>query len=350
MAVLTEKAPLSAQTLEAQFCALPEDTTREFELTLTMLSVEEESEALRPCLLELLDDTTRSQDVRYAAFYTLVILERNNLNNADLNGLFKKYRSQFSEKTSMDHLFLTSVLRQENIDFSQYLEIAEASAAQMPTNSGYTHLLAEMVARAVEETEDPVAREALRTEWYPKGLSAINHAIHHGGGYAKYRCTKGRLLATNGLFDAADAEIRCAIDEEDSSRSDYSIRIGQYQYYRIQVQANKKIFQIQEDSAHMKAEVAQQLEALKGSLMSNVEIIAFFAGIISFIIGSLTLASGHTAREACAMIMALLGCLLGAFSGLGALLHTGDLRRRLPALIAVALMGAAFLVGGIFLV
>ena len=116
--------------------------------------------------------------------------------------------------------------------------------------------------------------------------------------------------------------IRQAILLEDSSRIDYAIRVNTYQLYRIRIQAKH---QVEEAKSQIGADkIREEISALKSAVVSNVEIIAFFAGIISFIIGSLSLAQGQTATDAALMIVTLMGCLVAAFSAFGAILHLHD--------------------------
>jgi len=110
------------------------------------------------------------------------------------------------------------------------------------------------------------------------------------------------------------------MDLEDSTMDDYSIRISQYQYYRLQNQANMQIKNLQNELA----EEQERVEELRSSMTSSVEIIGIFAGVVSFVLGSLSLADGQTAVHASLLIATLMGALIVVFAVFAMLLRASD--------------------------
>ena len=166
---------------------------------------------------------------------------------------------------------------------------------------------------------------------------------------AVFHCTCGRILSIKGDTIEAEKEINIAICMEDDARQDYSLRMGKYQNYLIRNQIREQVQNIQtkvkevndsidkikneinaadveinkvkddlidakENYLTINKEMEKTKDEIKESRVSNIEIIGLFSGVVSFIIGSLTIATTFSAVEAGFLILTLMGCLTGVLS------------------------------------
>lgn len=331
---------IEKETLMGQFqrAAVIPDTSRQFELELTeVVKHSFDLEAANAILEDCLQNLSGTQlQTAYAAFYCINIYHRTHLNKDKLQHVWTKYYQYFKVFSSLKHLdilhFLMMLDDCHNIKVQeQYLEEAFKQAWEYPDNAGYQHAFADLFASVVEKN-DSGSQEAMKDAWYEKALAAMNRAIDLDADYAKYYCTKGRLLSAAGAFEEADRHIRRAINKENSQRADYAVCIGNYQYYRLQNQAKEQLSAIQ-----MKIDEEEDcIHRMKRSVTSNVEIVALFSCIVSFVLGALKLADGETAVHAGLLIFTLMGCLTAVFTAFILLLHLGDEERNNgPAFILI---------------
>jgi len=152
------------------------------------------------------------------------------------------------------------------------------------------HNYAETIATAMEEE---VIQDSAHID---DAIDHIKKSISLAPKYAKYYCTYGRLLALKSQIAKGLQLIRKAIDLEDSQKSDYAIRIGDYQAY------HSKLIFMQHTTR-------------------NLEFLGFFAALVSFIIASIQILGKQPFEEATQLIIVLNGCLLCAFAGFFALIH-----------------------------
>lgn len=298
------------------------DTSREYELNLTrIVNTDFEINTAMKLLLEILKDNDKT-DEAYAVFYCINIYHRNLFNNDDLDKLWKSYSKNFEKYKSFEHLkinrFRISLLPTATFnEQEEYLKLAYKNREEYSDNAGYIHAFCALFANIIEKNENNLEfREKILKYWEPYVLDSVNDAITLDHKYAKYYCTKGRILSAYSEYDKADRAICKAIAMENSTRTDYAVRINDYQYYRLQNQIQKQRNIINEEQ--------QSIDNLRKSIVSNIETIALFSGIISFVLGSLKLVEGETAVHAGLLIFTLMGCLSAVFSIFILLLHMGD--------------------------
>ena len=176
-------------------------------------------------------------------------------------------------------------------------------------------------------------KTTLGPKWKKRVFDEIDYAITKAPDYAKFYCTKGRILAIDGQFDRAEEMIREAISREDSAYEKYILRMIEYEGARLRIQAKRLVAETGVDA------IQKEIGNLKQSVRSNIEIVAFFSGIVSFVIGSLSLARNQTAAHASLLIIALMGCLMSVYATFVALLRSGDASLRKEPLFFVAILG-----------
>ena len=197
-----------------------------------------------------------------------------------------------------------------------------------------------------------------REMWLDKGITQVNRALSEDAGYAKFYSTKGRLFCLKELYDEADHYVNLAIEKEDSSRKDYAIRIGNYQAVLMRIQQQKNIQELRRELEHHQSAQKEMFEQIKdkadeinGSLMRNLEYLGIFAGIISFTIGSLSLANGaskYSLIGAGALILILFGALVGTYGLFDIIIH--GYKRKERKKYAIALICTLLLILGGFLI
>lgn len=328
------------------------DCTREFEVALTDYVGAQEDDA---SLKKLLASPETAQ--RYLGVYGMCIYYRRLMQYDDMEALLQKHKKDFSDYVSLGHLEtlyhidsgeyytpdeMERHIRQAHKVAEDYLKVDNVS--NKANVAGTQHAFADLLITFCERYEDQ--QESLLQKWGRTAKNALEKAIGRSPTYAKYHCTKGRLLALENDYANALDSVRKAIRMETptGNASSYSLRIMQYQSHMVRIQARSEIHRLNVQQARMNEEV----DKMRSSLMNNVEIIAFFSGVISFVIGSLSLAEGATPRGAAGLIVILLGALLVVFNCFSLLLHTET--KNLPVRIAVFVVGVVCVAGGLLFV
>ena len=325
----------------------------------------------------------------FTAFAVQVNYERLQKNPIQEDDLLKTYKKHFGRKRTDDpekyehpyffHLDVLSrmdhVVSQNNnrVFLEKLLRDARQNAQNLVNNKGGHHAFAETTA-LVFENAVPALRKYFE-ESDENWLTAANESaiIALEIEYAKFYCTCGRVHALRGELDAAIYNVNKALALEDNTRKDYSLRISHYTSYYQQFRAQQMMLaqeasavqKMSEITAHMKEQeedITKRMELQeKETMAKNMEFLGLFSGIVSFTIGSLTLASNFKSEDAmkiAGLIVVLLGALICVFSAFGVILHGffGTMRDRKTGKpkqgfifrhIAVFILGALIVIGGI---
>ena len=317
---------------------------------------------------------TTEEWIAFTAFAVAVNYERLQKNPDQEGVLLQKYEKFFGRKlpgsqTEYEHTYFFHldvlhrmdkvVSRSSDREFLEtLLRDAEQNSKNMNNNRGGDHAFAETVALVFENTTPELRKyfEASPDNWLEKAARAASEALKID--YAKFYCTRGRIHALRGELKEAIADVNTAIAKEKNTRKDYSIRIGQYTSYYQQFRAQQNLLEQQLNFEKTVAEVTQQIQARedeiaqqikvqenevaqrmkdqeadfvsrmetqeKETMAKNMEFLGLFSGIVSFTIGSLTLASNFTSEDAmkiAGLIVILMGALMCVFSAFGVILH-----------------------------
>jgi hypothetical protein len=225
------------------------DSTRDFELAVTEYAKRFNSDGVRTILLQSVEENLAAgrRNEAYAAFYTLMVMLRQHKNYTAMNELFQKYRESFQDCRSFDHLYVLYVTDSgAQQDPEKLLELTYRDRRSCSGNAGFVHQFAFTFAWACEQA-DPKTLERIRTVWGVKALNAAERAIKLDGTYAKYYCTRARIRAIGGDYAGASADIDMAIDQEDSTRRDYMIRLMDYRYYKLRIETEKRIAELRRE-------------------------------------------------------------------------------------------------------
>lgn len=336
------------------------DCTRQFEVHLSeFVAAQEDDSELRKWL-----ENGKDIQTKYIGFYGLFVYYRRVLEYDRITELFEEYGAEFEQKyMSVKHLrsinYIDSDDKYEPEEIMAHLEngyqvarsykkLADANKrdSQVPgiNVAGASHAFADLVATYCERYES-MSKEII-AKWYDKAMDAVEEAKRLSPKYAKYNCTEGRLRAQKDEYENAIACIRKAIRLESPSgnKENYSLRILQYQSYIVQIQARQQMYKL---NCHQER-INDDIDSLKGSLVSNIEILGFFAGVISFVIGSLTLADGQATKDAAALVLVLMGALLVVMDCFSLLLHIE--RKHLWMKLLVLVVGVLIVLGGLYIV
>lgn len=339
--------------------ALPEELSREFEVSLTKLA----QSATNPRHIEVLEELLASaadEDHAYAAFYCLNIIHRRNRDFTLLERLITAQEARFGVRPTFQHLkVLFTIDRGVGRRKEELIQWAYEDANANADNAGFVHLFADVVASLAEEADTEHERNVVDT-WLDDAIAAANRAIRLDSRYAKYYATKARLLAFKGQYAESMELIHMAIDTEDSTRPDYAIRLGEYQSRRLWIQARRSDLVLAERSQGAADALQDRYNSLRDGLDSatekidesnvrNLQFLGFFAALISFTIASVQIAAAQPPNDAIRLIIVLTGGLLVAFSGFGVLLEGGRLGAPVRRIVLVGLIGAAVIAVGALL-
>ena len=369
------KTVLSKTQMYDTLAQLPDETTRQFELDVVNYCLNWDDTVIKNALLELiaLADTHKNpaeeeHRVAFGAFCVAVNYERRQKNTSAEEQLLERYRDAFENgHVFYSHLVLLNKMgKAAGFDCEQLQELlflAKRNSDNLSDNAGGKHAFAESVALVFENAPDSMTDflHDPHANWLGLAESAALVAIMSDKNYAKFYCTYSRILALKGDFESALKNIEIAIDKENSSRSDYAIRIGQYLSYSQQFRAQKQLSSIESAlsakmqhyeeqtevsfAAHQKAMDEQE----KQTMVKNMEFLGLFAGIVSFTIGSLTITGAiaeQSIQSAAGLIVVLMGALMCVFAAFGMILH-GIVKKTAFRNLAVFILGALIVVGGI---
>ena len=193
------------QELISALTAHEEECSREFEADLSAFCTRHMDAQLVQQLRQLVAEG--EEDLAYRAFYALTIIYRNRKDYQQLQALFEE-NPHFAGHPSYHHLLILFQLEAET--FFDALELLE-----------------------------------LAREYYDDVERAVEDAIRLDPAYAKFYCTKARVVAQRGRYAEAYSLINKAVATESSARKDYALRLLDYRHCEtvILLQEQREYFQ-----------------------------------------------------------------------------------------------------------
>ena len=215
------------QELISALTAHEEECSREFEADLSAFCTRHMDAQLVQQLRQLVAEG--EEDLAYRAFYALTIIYRNRKDYQQLQALFEE-NPRFAGHPSYHHLLILFQLEAETFfDALELLELAREDARQHRDNAGYLHLFAHLFVYTCEKSRGEM-REQVRREYYDDVERAVEDAIRLDPAYAKFYCTKARVVAQRGRYGEAYSLINKAVATESSARKDYALRLLDYRH------------------------------------------------------------------------------------------------------------------------
>ena len=225
---------------------LEADTERSFEKSVTEFATNNNNEFTREQLRRIVKEEAGG-GISYAAFYLLQVMLRQRKDFGQMLENFRRWGQIFESEASYSHIWVLYLIESgEDFDAEEALVLAETDCETFPDNAGFVHLFADVYATVCERA-NPQERAALMETWGARAEEMVDKAIKYsedesgGRGYAKYYCTKARILALRKEYREAEHNVNLAIDKEDSERKDYVIRLLGYQYHKTMIQMEKKL-------------------------------------------------------------------------------------------------------------
>lgn len=200
------------------------------------------------------------KEYAYQAFFCLATIHRHNRDFTKLCKLITEAekRSDLCNHVSFLHIKIMYETHSESLyDYDLLLNNAHQSACDFFENSGYHHTFANAFATICEKCL-PEDLNALVEKWYDSALYCVNKAIDIEPDYAKYYCTKARIVSIKHHFEEASELILKAIDKENSKKTDYALLIGNYQYYRILINIRKQQWIVERKLGNMQPQGADK--------------------------------------------------------------------------------------------
>lgn len=323
---------------------LPDENDQNYVVKLIAL-VENSPIELRYKLYQILNNEEyQLETIRFHAFYCLTIFIRRYKNSSELENLIFQHGENFAHKPLYNIILSTFYKSKGSLDdLYEAIHYATLAKNSLLNHKGVLQHYADIVASSFEMSNQ-VDEELLND-----ALNSIQKAIQLDSNYAKYYCTKGRLLVFKKEFKKAMFEIKKAIDKENPDKKDYAIRIGDYQFYLLKIQAlemKNEINGLLKDT-ETKVETTERslLESVKEVRTKNLEFLAFFASILSFTIGSLSLADKKSFLDAALLILVLTGSLLIVYSAFRLLLR--DAKQYIFQTLVLSSIGILLIVSSI---
>lgn len=241
---------------EDYFSRLPPEKEREYEKKIAKLA----EQCTKNSDIRILYEMTKEEsEYSYMAFQCLMTLHRRNKNFEKMKQLLDEH-PEFQNNISYNHILVMYLVHSESFyDYDEVLNLAYKDALIFDQNSGYLHSFCDAFATICEccDTENKIR---ILKKWYGNALECINKAIQLDTDYAKFYCTKGRILSLYGKYAEAISLINQAISMENSDRPDYPLTIMNYQMHKLHVQSEQQ-----------KDELDKKIVMLESSLNSILE-------------------------------------------------------------------------------
>ena len=326
---------------------LPNEKERLYEIYIVYLILE--TTTIEKELLKILERNKADSKVFYNAFYCICTYYRRRKDTSKYGEMLAQYKYCFYENPTYSYLNAMFLMqRGRDGDIEEAIILSGKSIKNVPNNVGIIHCYTEIIAEAFEQGVLNVQSNNVELNQATQLLQSV---LKETSNYAKFYCTYGRLLAIDGDYKGAKCEVLNAIDKEDSSRSDYSLRIGEYQKYLIEITSknysDKAILKFQNYSDKMDGlnkeirdsmvQSEKEIQSnIKDSLNKNLEFLGFFTALISFIIASVQILTKSNFQDAFQLILELGGMIMLVLSSFGIILNGNKYIKRS---IVVFIMG-----------
>lgn len=318
---------------------LPEQTSHDFALA-TRKIISSHPEVNDDSLLEIAK-SVQSGNVRFAAFYILAVKLWGRKDYTSHKKLIDEFRGDFATEPFFSFLEAEYYLSQaEDLNNARSaMALAETARVALPTVPGVQNLFAETIAtigeqhpRLIDSRDLATAESAIR-----RAQSLARNATQSG--YAKYGANLARIQALQGHWSDARRSIARAIDTEDSSRNDYSLRVMGYELIRAKID-------IAEQSGQLRNEQEVAVNEMRETRKDILQIMGLLAAVIAFLITTVNILVNFSPRVASSLLLVAAACILLVFLGFSSLYGRVKPGGALFSLLVSALLfGAGALLG-----
>ncbi len=295
-------------------------------------------------LTAIIEDADLPEQTRFNAFYCLQARAWRRKDHRRHRANTDRYQSRFSRHPMFFYLQAEyyAALGDDPANLDAALTFAVKAVERLMGVPGVLHLAAEIIADRHERDPGSDPRLLLDAERHVRQAIALSD-----GRYPRYHATHAthaRIATLRGAFTAARASIARAIEDEDSTGTEYALRIGDYQLIRSRIQYAQEA----ERLGARQEEATRELRQIRSQVL---EIMGLLAAVIAFITTAANIAAGQPARPAAGLLTLAGGVTLLVFWGFHVLLigtvSGGSAWRRVaPAVVGVILVTAGFLMTG----
>lgn len=316
--------------------ALPDQASHTFALKARELleSITQED------LQSVLDSESEHLETRFNAFYLIQARTWQAKDYTKHRERTDKYRLDLGEQPLFPFLeaeyYLAHATNKSNAMVA--IENSRTAVERLPRTPGVLNLFGEAIATVGEEFPDLV-----ETRLIVEGERALRRAQtmameDTGRPYAKYGATLARLQALRKSWDEARRSIAQAIDQEDSRRSDYALRMLDYQLVKAKIS-------ISADAEELHKQQAAALAEMRDARKDTLTVLGLLAAVIAFLVTTVNIATSFPPRDASSLMLVSAGTLLLVFIGYSALFSRASWTAvGMSALVAALLLGfGAFL-------
>lgn len=308
---------------------------RKLEKSITEIAMRLDHSGL-PEFEAILDDESKPVSERLRAYCVIFTFLRRRKDINRCFELYEKYQQMFKKEFLFLHLYSIALKQTgRKSDYKRSIEVAREAIKICPRrHAGALHNLAESLYLLADEIglETTDARKLL-----DEAKDLIELVISIEPDYPKFHGTKAKIDAGLGDFPSAIREIASAIDREDSSSTDYPLRVSDYLETKMRIELRRSVH------AAVKASKAEIQKAVEETRRSHIEILSFFVAAVSFIIGGINVAVALRFEDASRLIFYLASAILFAMVGFVSLYDSDRLARRI--LLAMLIGGIIFALG-----
>lgn len=238
---------------------LTDDREFDFELRLTRLAAAASTELIDSFRSILIEDF-RSNDA-YAALYASHIYFRRMKEHTELRDVMARFGDSFRDRPTYPHLS-SMMYALDPAELDSAVSCADAAKRNVPRHAGVLHNFAVVTIQREERRATP---DHARLETAEAALDTAIAETH--GTYGKYHATYARLLALKGEYARAEEQVDAAIDREEPTKTDYAIRIGDYQAIKLDIKVRQSLNAVAAEQGKMVDEV----RLLKESTVTELE-------------------------------------------------------------------------------
>ena len=221
--------------------------------------------------------------------------------------LFEEYKNTFSDKYIIYHLYSVAIRQTgRKKDIVRSVDMAREALALQSRNAGALHSLAESLYLLAES--DGFDQEK-SIEYLKEAKDLVEDAISAEHDYPKFYSTRAKISSALGDYFSALRDVAVAIEKEDSSSTDYGLRVSDYLAIRYAIKL-REAFCAAENESKIQIE-----KALDEARRSHIEVLSFFVAAVSFVIGGIHIAISFVLVDAVRIILVLAASMLMAISG-----------------------------------
>lgn len=327
---------------------LPPENDNAFTIKLRDIILEKDLFNRETDLEEYLNKNSSSK--RFAAFYALLIICRELNNYSKYNNYVDIYSKQFTQyelyTIVMSTFYRNKAILGEKQAYAQAISWAQKACAKLPNNIAVKHHFAEIVVLAIEESENVISCSLIE-----EALDKINDVITVYPLNAKYYSTQGRLFAAKCDFATGISCIKKALDLEVANDKDALIRIGEYNYYLLQIKMMMETQNVDEKIGNFNSSFSELQHNLDNTKTQYLEYLAFFSSILAFILTTVNIvAKIDDFNKAAGIVIIFAGVLIVVFDIFRILLYySSAIKLGILKLIFCLIVGFLLIICGLFI-